>query len=219
MATKSSRSSGTQHNKRGVTQGTTLVDPIDGFPVCVKKDGAGDYRLCVDGTFTLSAAELEVNLDVDNDGVHIGDLTTGDVLVVNPDGSINVNVAVDAKDGDNIAVSAHPEADQIFAEAANTLTNDSPKTIFSYTSSSDNTRIIKLDCVSFTQTIFRLKIDGTTKKIKVSSAGNPNIEFLYIEHRPLLNGEVLTIEAEASRYFGNNGPYETFTSLEGYLCS
>lgn len=218
MATKSNRSSGTQHNNRGVAQGVTLVDPITGFPVCVKEID-GEYRLCVDSNVTLDNVSVDVDLDPIGDGVHIGDSITGDTLVVNPDGSINTNITVDSKDGDNIAISSHPEANQIFSEAADTLTNTTNKIIYSYTSTSDSTRIIKVDCVAFTNCIFRMKIDGVTKKIKVSEAGRPNIEFRFEENKPLLNGEVLTIEAQASRYFTNNGPYETFVSLEGYLCS
>jgi len=218
LATTSSRSSGSQINKRGVAQGNTLVDPVTGFPVCVKEVD-GEYRLCVDSNVSFDNVTIDVDLDPAGDGVHIGDSTTGDTLTVNPDGSINTNVTVDSKDGDNIAVSAHPEANQIFSESANTLTNTTNKTIFTYTSTSDNTRIIKVDCVAFTNCVFRLKIDGVTKKIKISEAGRPNIEFRFEENKPLLNTEIITIEAQCGRYFSNNGPYETFVSLEGYLCS
>lgn len=218
MATKGNRSSGSQLNKRGVAQGVSLVDPSTGFPVCVKLVD-GEYRLCVDANLSASGIVVDVNLDVENDGVHIGDQTTGDLLKINPDGSLNANVVLDAKDDDNVAISAHPEANQIFTENSDTLTSTTPKTIFTYTSTSDNTRILKIECVAFTNSVFRLKIDGSTKKVKLSEAGKPNIEFVFDEHRPLSNGQVLTIEAQASRYFNNNGPYETFVSLEGYLCS
>lgn len=104
MATKSTRSSGTQHNARGVTQGTTLVGPGSGLPIDEIVDSAGKRRLAVDANFTAQTVQATVELDPTEDGVYIGDPDTGFTLQIEADGSINSNVEVDAADGDNIAI-------------------------------------------------------------------------------------------------------------------
>lgn len=104
MATKSNKSSGTQHNSKGVTQGNTLVGPRSGLPFDEIVDSNGKRRLAVDANFTAQNVTAEVNLDVPDDGVHIGDPDTGFTLQIEADGSINANVTVDAADGDNIAI-------------------------------------------------------------------------------------------------------------------
>lgn len=104
MATKSTRSSGTQHNARGVTQGNTLVGPQSGLPIDEIVDSAGKRRLAVDANFTAQTVQATVELNVAEDGVHIGDPDTGFTLQIEADGSINSNVEVDAADGDNIAI-------------------------------------------------------------------------------------------------------------------
>lgn len=213
MATKSNRSSGSQHNQRGITQGTTLVDPKTGFPVCVKEDLAGDYRLCVDASLSVDNIDINVDLDVINDGVHIGDMTTGDTLTVNPDGSIDVNTELDAADGDNVAISSHPS--QIFDESADTLTTTAYEQIYTYSSVDNDTRIIAVEATAGTPSTFRLKINGTVVRVLRSSPLEKNITFFFREHRALANGDILTVEARVERLIKTS--YDTFTSLEGYL--
>lgn len=103
MATKN-KSPGSQHNTRGVVQGTTLVGQGSGLPIDEIVDSAGIRRLAVDANFIAQNVQATVDLDVPDDGVHIGDLNTGDTLKIEPDGSINANVEIDAADGDNIAI-------------------------------------------------------------------------------------------------------------------
>jgi hypothetical protein len=108
MSTKSKRSSGTQHNSRGVTQGNTLVGPKSGLPIDEVVDGAGTRRLAVDAAVSLTLPpNLGVELDgvaPDGDSVHIVDNISGNKMKVNVDGSIDANIEVDAADGDNLAV-------------------------------------------------------------------------------------------------------------------
>ena len=107
MSTKSNRSSGTQHNQRGVVQGNTLVDPKTGFPVTVILDGDGKYRLCVDAQVTATVGDIDVNLNglgLTGDNVYLVDNATGYKFKINSDGSIDSNVEIDAADGDNIAI-------------------------------------------------------------------------------------------------------------------
>jgi len=101
MSTKGDRSSGTQHNPRGATQGNTLVDPNTGYPISVITDDQGVRRLAVDANLTVKNANLEVNLDSADDQVAVEDPDTGAHIRVETNGSINVNVEMDAADGDN----------------------------------------------------------------------------------------------------------------------
>jgi hypothetical protein len=206
-------SSGTQHNPKGVTQGVTLVCPSTGDPIdCIQKDGK--LKLAVDATATIENASINVDLDFNEDSVEIGDSSTGNTLHINSDGSIDSNTEVDAEDGDNIAISAHPLTDQIFDETADTITSAAFEEIYSFTSTSSKSRIKVLECFVSTPSLFRLKIDGVIKKQKSSSPTERNITFTFEEHRQLVLGKKISIEAQVDRFI--HGTYETFVSLEGY---
>lgn len=106
MGTKGTRSSGTQYNPKGATQGNTLVDPNTGLPVDVVTDSEGIRRIAVDANITAQVPQIEVELDYNEDSVQIGDPNTGATLKINPDGSIDSNMEVDAADGDNVGIKA-----------------------------------------------------------------------------------------------------------------
>lgn len=106
MATKSTRSSGTQHNARGATQGNTLVGPRSGLPIDEIVDGAGVRRLAVDTSINVSGVTITTDdLNATDDAVRLEDPNTGAHLKINANGSIDVNVQVSAASGDNIAIS------------------------------------------------------------------------------------------------------------------
>ena len=105
MGTKGTRSSGTQITPKGVNQGNVLVDPRTGQPVDVVTDVDGVRRIAVDANITAQVPAIEVELDYENDSVQIGDPVTDSTLKINPNGSIDANVEVDAAGGDNIAIS------------------------------------------------------------------------------------------------------------------
>lgn len=104
MGTKSNKSSGTQHNPKGVTQGVTLVDPKSGNPVDTVTDSNGVRRIAVDGNFVAQNVQAFVELEHTEDSVAIGDENSGNMLKIESDGSINVNIESDATDGDNIGL-------------------------------------------------------------------------------------------------------------------
>lgn len=106
MSTKSNRSSGTQHNARGVTQGNTLVDPVTGLPVDVIEDSQGTRRLAVDANITAQIPQLDIDTTYEEDSIAIGDPNTDTLLKINPDGSIDSNIEIDAADGDNVAITS-----------------------------------------------------------------------------------------------------------------
>jgi hypothetical protein len=213
MGTKGNRSSGTQHNPKGVTQGTTLVDYRTGEPITVLTDGSGNRRLAVDANVTASIGNINVDLDFNEDSVQIGDPNTGFTLKINTDGSVDANVEVDAADGDNIAISSHPN--QIFTEAADTITTNGFEQIFTYTSTDSRTRIINITSTVSTPSLIIVKINGTIVRELWTSPTKRNASFTFKENRPLLSGDIITVEAKVERFI--HTAYETFTSLEGYL--
>lgn len=213
MGTKGNRSSGTQHNPKGVTQGNTLVDYRTGEPITVTTDNLGNRRLAVDANVTASIGNINVDLDFNEDSVQIGDPNTGFTLKINTDGSIDANIEMDAADGDNVAISAHPQ--QIFDELADTITTSGFEVIYTYTSTSNRTRVTNVTSTVSTPSLIQLKINGTIVRQFWTSPIERNAVFNFTEHRELQNGDVLTVEAKVDRLI--HATYETFTSLEGYL--
>ena len=220
MARKQStvRSPGSQRTPKGFTQGNILVDPNTGDPLCVKEDENGDLRLCVDTRINFEGS-VGIDLTPEGDGVHIGDIANGNILVVEDDGSINVNTALDAKTGDNVAISAHPFGSQIKAKLVDELNTSNMEEIFSYTSASDNTRIRRIRCTAATSCKFVVKINGTIEEIFRTSPLQRNAVFEFDEHLALTNAQELTVEAQVDCFVGSKVPYETFVKLEGYLCT
>lgn len=105
MGTKGTRSSGTQYNPKGATQGNTLVDPKTGLPIDVITDSSGTRRLAVDANITVDEVTIDTRpLDASTDNVALKDTVTGAKLKINNDGSIDTNVALDAAGGDNLAI-------------------------------------------------------------------------------------------------------------------
>lgn len=213
MGTKSKRSAGTQFTPKGVTQGNILVCPKTGNPIDTTVDGNGITRLAVDAALTASNVSVSVDLDFLEDSVHLGDPDTGNTLLINSDGSIDTNTEIDSSDGDNIAISSHPN--QIFDENSDTITIANFKTIYTYTSTNNNTRIQLVEGEISTPSLVRLKINGVVKKQFRTSSIERNFKFIFKEHRTLLSGDILTIDAQIDRLILSS--YDTFTSLEGYL--
>jgi len=104
VATKSTKSAGSQFTNRGVTQGTTLVGQKSGLPIDELVDTTGVRRLAVDANISAQDIQVSVDLSPTEDGVFIGDPNNGNTLEIESDGSINTNVEIDAQGGDNIAI-------------------------------------------------------------------------------------------------------------------
>jgi len=217
MSTKN-KSAGSQCTPRGFTQGNVLVCHKTGLPIDCVVDSAGIQRLAVDANITAQNIQVEVDLDFYDDGVHIGDPISGNVLVINPDGSIDANVEVDAADGDNIAISGHP--DPIFDEQYTVIPSMAPVVVFTHVSTNNGTRIVRVDATASTPATFSLKINGVIKKVLRSGPFERNVVFKFDEHRPLLSSETLTVEALVDRFITPScgpGNHNSFVSLEGYL--
>jgi hypothetical protein len=128
----------------------------------------------------------------------------------------NISVDIDAKDGDNTAISAHPN--QIFDQGADTLdAEDVFKTVFTYTSTSNNTRVQFIEFSADVICKVNVKVNGTTIRSLWTSPIERNIQFPFIEHYPLLVAEALTVEACPFRILKTNS-YNTFVSMQSYLC-
>lgn len=206
MGTKKKRS-GVQYNPKGATQGNTLVCHKTGDPIDCVEDASGKQRLCVDAD--LSADNIEVTVDK----VKIWD-EDGDILEVEPDGSINVNVNLEAGE-DSVSIGAH--ANQVFDQASDTITTVNFETIYSFVPALNSTRIIKIDVTISTNSLIRLKLNGTIIKVKRTSPSERNIVFEFKEHRKVGTADTVIVEAKVDRFFTSKSPYTTFSSLEGYI--
>lgn len=67
------------------------VSQLDANQVLTHAFDEATQRLRTDSEATIVNADIDVALDASEDGVHIADKDTGSDLVVNPDGSINVD--------------------------------------------------------------------------------------------------------------------------------
>lgn len=170
MSTKSNRSSGTQHNQRGVTQGNTLVGPQSGLPIDEIVDNQGVRRLAVDAAVNV---ELPPNLTVDvdyqsGDSVAIGDPNTNTILKVNPDGSIDTNTEIDAADGDNIAIS----------DGTNTL-NVNPDGSIDVNVSPLTSPLIVNQLVASANTEYSYSFPANTKKFTLRMRGSGRLQLSF----------------------------------------
>ena len=223
MSTKSNRSAGTQHTQKGVTQGNVLVDPKTGNPVNVVLGPDGKYRLCVDANVTANVSGVEVSLDgvgPGGDNVYLVDNATGYKLKINPDGTLDVNVTVDAATGDNIAVhdsqgnelnvnpdgsinvnltQSNPGDLKSFYNEVTSVANSSVTTIQTYTAPIGKKTYIQKVCLSGTNIAeYRIKINSTIQdKLRTYFGGPLNAEFKFVETGtglPIDEGDVITIE-------------------------
>lgn len=158
-------------------------------------------RIRVDSTLSLDGGDLNLQLSHTEDSIRIGNGVTEDYLAINPDGSIYVSEV--------------PHSSQIFNENNATINTTNWVVIYSYTSINDDTRIVNLECNCSTTADFRVKIDGAIKRFRRSSPLERTVDFKFKEARPLLTGEVLTVECKVEDLDHNN--VETFVALEGFI--
>lgn len=168
MSTKSNRSSGTQHNSRGVTQGNTVVGPRSGLPIDEVVDNQGVRRLAVDANIQLGSATVNVDLNYTTDSTAIGDPNTNTLLKINPDGSIDSNVEVDAADGDNIAIS----------DGTNTL-NINPDGSINTVSGGVSTPTITNVTTTLANTEYSYTFPNNTKRFSLRTRGNAKLQLSF----------------------------------------
>ena len=149
----------------------------------------------------------DLNSDTTPDGIadqiRIGDGTN--TLKVNADGSVNISGV--------FSVGAH--ASPIFSEFSDTLTTLAYEPVFSYTSASLTMKVVQLVITASQPVNLRLKIGTTVIREARTSPLERNVTFLFMEHRSLSTGQVLSVEAQAERLIIS--PVLTFTAMEGYI--
>lgn len=114
--------------------------------------------------------------------------------------------------GEEVVVIGH--ANPIFAQEAYSITTANFEEIFSYTSVASTTRILTINCTASTPSVFQVMINGAQIQEKWSSPTERNVIFTFSEFRPLLFGEILSVEAKVERYIWPS--YSSFTSMDGY---
>lgn len=195
MATNSNRSAGTQVTNRGIVQGNVLVDPKTGLPVDVVLDSHGVRRLCTDAIVEIGAITLGVHLDPVDDQVAIGDPNNGNTIVVESNGSINVNTAISAST-DSIAIADATSGNKLKVNADGSINVDTTisnlgtsKSIFSQISS------VAINSTSTIQTyIVPVSTTAYIQRIDVSGSNIATYEF-YVNS---------IIQGRKRTYFGGN---------------
>lgn len=219
MSTKSNRSSGTQHNQRGVAQGMTLVDPKTGLPVTVVLGNDGKYRLAVDAQITANIGNVNVDLDgvgPSGDNVYLVDNITGNKFKINADGSIDTNVELDALDGDNVAIKdsngdeldinndgsintkiIDPTITNIFNEITN-VSSAIPTTIISYVAPAD-IKLLQIDVSGTNIAYFEVLINGILNAKKYTHFQLLNETFNFNNGLSVLLGQTILVRVTHNR--------------------
>lgn len=110
-----------------------------------------------------------------------------------------------------IVGNAHP----IYDEASAEITVSTFETVYSYTSSSDATRIETLDVTISTPALVQVLLNGVVIKQYWTSPLERNALIKFKEPRQVPNGQVLEVQVKVDRFILTQ--YESFVSLEGFL--
>jgi hypothetical protein len=240
--TKGPHGAGIQHTDRGPVQGIRLVGP-SGEPIDARVDASGDLRLLVDANVTIGSAVVNVDLESDSDNVAIRNTANDNELLIQADGSITIrlkdesgvaysnanplpveivtatgiDMELDAADGDNIAISGHPN--QLFQENTVNLTTATYTTLLTYVAGAANTNILFAEVSGTVEALVRVKLNGTVIRQKHVSAKTPSVEFPFSEPRRIGAGDTILIEAKARKAppaFMSGGA-EFFAALQGFV--
>jgi hypothetical protein len=113
----------------------------------------------------------------------------------------------------DIAIVAHPNA--FWDQVAGSITSAANTTIYTFTSSDDNTTIVSLETTVSTPAFIQVILDGNVIRSKWTSPLERNVNFKFEEPRKIPNGKTLVVKAQVERFIWPT--YETFVSWEGYV--
>ena len=166
--------------------------------------------------------DVSFNLDGSRDSVAIYD--GNNRLTINPDGSINVvgdieaDVAIDAEQGDTIALARHPDPFERVSEfnlTAAQLDTETFTEVYSFTNSSlTGLRIKSVKADAATYGIFRVKVNGVTKDRYRTSPLDRNCKIVFDQEIDLPQGQDITLEFVPERIAIPN--FDFFVRLEGF---
>lgn len=118
-------------------------------------------------------------------------------------------------DANPLPVTSDAQPSPLTSESAGSITDGSFTEIFRFTSTSDNTKIIYIESTVSTAATVRVLIDGLVARELRTSSLERNACFEFHVGRPLLTGQVVSVEAQVDRVI--HPTYETFTAMEGYV--
>lgn len=243
MGTKGATGAGIQHTQRGPVQGVHLVGP-SGEPIGAVLDGSGTLRLAVDADVSIVDPVIGVDIDAaSGDNIAIADSTGTNFVTVNADGTLfmrlldesgiafsaanplpvevpaglDINVEIDAADGDNIALSGHPT--QVFSEATVAVTTTAFTTILSFTPAVDDTNIVMLEIAGPVEALARVRLNGTEIRRKYINAQNPTVDFRFKEPRRINMVDTIDIQVRSQKAIPGfmAGGADFFASLQGFV--
>lgn len=164
--------------------------------------------------------DVSFNLDGSSDSVSIVD--GNNQLEINPDGSINVkgeiDLVVDADDGDTIAVSRHSNPFELTGSNAFTaaqLDVSTPTQIFTHTNAALQDlriKVVKADANTFG--LYIVKVNGQVRDKFRTSPTERNCNIVFSQEIDLPISQTLTVEFQPDRL--RISDYDTFVRLEGY---
>jgi hypothetical protein len=166
--------------------------------------------------------DVSFNLDAATDSVRVQG-NNGNTIEPNADGSVNIvgeieaDVALDAGEGDTVAISRHQypfEAVQEYTRTAAQLSATTFTQVYSYNNTLPALRIkcVKADCNTYGE--YRVLIDGQLKDKFRTSPAERNCRISFTEELDLPQGQNLTLEFRPERI--RLTEYQFFTRLEGY---
>lgn len=138
-------------------------------------------RLRTESIATINNVSIDVDLDPSEDGVYIADKDTGNKLVVNPDGSINV-----------VTGAATRQLASIYNEVTSVVAGVT--TVLNQIIVSQNVLLQKIEFSGTNIAEYELVIDGNTEDKKRTYFGSSlNGNFDFNQGLSILNGQNVTI--------------------------
>lgn len=160
--------------------------------------------------------DVNFRLDGSEDSIRIVD-SEGHELDINPDGTLDVNVSIDADTGDTIAISRHENPFDRYTEQTylKAYFDADYKDIYSYTATVNATRVKQIKVVPPTYGSIKVLVNGTLIDMKRNSFGERDFIVNFPEEIELNIGDILSIKVNLERL--RIDEYAFSFKLDGYF--
>jgi hypothetical protein len=126
-----------------------------------------------------------------------------------------INIDLNSETGDTVGIGAHENS--LYDQSDASITTENFEEIYTYTSTSNGTRISHIEVTVGAPAIVVVKIGTNIIRTRRTSPSERNANFSFHEHRRLTLGQTISVEAQVVRKFCPD--YDCFTALEGYIRS
>jgi len=165
---------------------------------------------------TFRGFDVNFRLDGSEDSIRIVD-AEGHELDINPDGTLDVNVNINAEDGDTIAISRHANPFDRYTEQTYLKAHFDAdyKDIYSYTAIAAGTRVKQIKVVPPTYGSIKVLVNGTLVDMRRNSFGERDFIINFPEEIELGIGDILKIQVNLERL--RIDEYAFGFKLDGYF--